>query len=145
MSTQKLFIVIGTLLILVVSIFLDCCPTSQDHSVRTSDSHPIQNVTDISRLQHGLVVRFPATVRTRFGSNCIELFTPENFKKYDGDPKWAVSGRFLSESGFMDGLNGTRNAIVTGKMTFVRDETGTGGPCDIVAGQIFEITDIEYF
>ena len=101
---------------------------------------------NISRLENNVEVRFRAVVVNRLDGECIELFTPEEFEKYDGDPKWAASAVLNFKPGLLDPLPTTGNAIVNGRMTFVRrDLNDTSGPCGIVAGQLFQIEGLEYF
>lgn len=117
----------------------------------SSDTHKnsqtIQNLSgeQISQFDNGITVRFPARLVKRFGSNCIELFAQDDFKKYEGDGKYAIYSRFAFEPSSFDWFKRKNDVIVTGKMTFVRDVTDTSKTCGIITGQIFEITEIEYF
>src|SRR5215203_6294620 len=140
MPKKRTVICLVALVLLVISgslVFLTISPNGLD-STPVTDIDP----NGLSSQTSGGVVRFPATVVTRHGYDCVELFTRENFIKYNGDPKWAASARFAFEPGISDWFRSTgqtdsnREALVTGKMTFVRDVAN--GPCGIVAGQLFE-------
>lgn len=90
---KKILTIITAILILFLSIFVFNYFKPQN---RLSESHnnsqPVQNLTgaEISRLDKNVIVRFPAKLVKRSGSNCIELFAQDDFKKYDGDGKHAI-------------------------------------------------------
>lgn len=142
---NKILSIIMIILILFFSIFALNCIKQKSHL--SNNSQTVQNLTgeQISRLDRDVLVRFPATIIKRYGSNCIELFAQDDFKKYDGDGKHAIFSRFAFESSLDDWFEKSNNAIVSGKMTFVKDVTDTSKTCGIVTGNIFEITEIEYF
>ncbi|HSK71670.1 MAG TPA: hypothetical protein VK892_08250 [Pyrinomonadaceae bacterium] len=140
--------IIPLVLILFLSIFaFNCMKQENDLSDTHKNSLTIQNLTgeEISQLDNGVTVRFPARLVKRYRSNCIELFTPDDFKKYNGDGKYAIYSRFAFEPPWSDWFKRSNDAIVTGKMKNVKDVADTSKTCGIVTGQIFEITDVEYF
>lgn len=135
-------------LILFLSIFAFNCTKQENHLSETyKDSQAVQNLTgdQISQLDNGVTVRFPAMLVKQFGSDCIELFAQDDFKKYNGDGKFAVPSRLALDSNLSDPFEERKNVIVTGKMTFVKDVSDTSETCGIVTGKIFEITKIENF
>lgn len=135
-------------LMLFLTFFASDCAKQQNHdSVADKNSQSLQTLDEerISQLQNGVTVRVPAILVKADESNCIKLFTPDEFKKYDGDWKWAVSSRLASDSDLSDSFAQRKEVIVTGKMIFVKDVADTSKSCGIVTGQIFEISDIEYF
>lgn len=99
---------------------------------------------EVSRLQNGVLVRFPATLGRVSENNCIEVFVPENYKKYNGDSKWALPSRLALEWPSFGGHQPGTNVIVTGKMIFIRNSSVPEETCNIIAGQLFEVTKIEY-
>jgi len=136
------------ILILFLSILAYNYLKSKNRPLESNrNSQPIQNLSgaEISRLNNDVTVRFPATLVKRFGSNCIELFSQDDFKKYEADSKHAISSRFAFEPHLADQFWRTNNVIVTGKMTFLRNVSDTTKTCGIFTGHIFEITEIEYF
>jgi hypothetical protein len=98
---------------------------------------------EISQLELNKVVSFPAIVVKEFNSNCIYIYTEDKFNKYNGDSKWAVSARFENNETPFFMLFWTKKGTVTGKMIFLKDVTDTDKTCDIVTGNIFEISKIE--
>ena len=136
----------GTLIfVFFLGVLVFGCAAPRDDLPRVDKkSRPVQSLTgdEISRLETGVEVRLLVTVKKRPGSNnCIELFANDDLK-YEGDSKHAVSARFASEPSLIDSFE--RVAIVTGKMTFIKDAADTRETCGIVTGNIFEITEIEY-
>jgi hypothetical protein len=145
---NKILPIIIVILILLLSISTFSCIKQENRSSDTyKNSQTVQNLTgeQISRLDNGVTVRFPARLVRRFGSNCIELFAQDDFKKYEGDRKYAIFSRFAFEPSSFDWFERNNGVIVTGKMTFVRDVKDTSKTCGVVTGQIFEIIDVEYF
>lgn len=112
----------------------------------TTRDVPIYDLSgeEISRLENGKIVRFPATVIQRGEDSCIELFANDDFNEYGGDGKHAVLSR-LAEGRRFDRLGEHTSGVVTGNMIFVRVAAGDINTCGIVNGNIFEITDIEKF
>ena len=98
--------------------------------------------SEISQTEPNVNIRFEAVVVNSEGRKCIELFTPDEFQKYDGDSKWAISSILGFEPGLFNRLRESGRAMVTGRYVFVRDVHD--GPCGIVTGQLFEISEIEY-
>ncbi len=140
--------IIPVILILFLTIFaFNCAKQEHRSSENYNNSRTVQNLTgaQISQLDAGVTVRFPATLVKGFGSSCIELFAQDDFKKYDGDGKHSIYSRFAFETNFYDWFPKSNDAIVTGKMIFVKDAADTSKTCGVVTGHLFEITEIEYF
>jgi hypothetical protein len=142
---QKKLSTVTVNFIIFLSIFALNCSTTQKAD-KNNDNRLVQNLTgdQISRLENGVLVRFPATLLKRVESNCVELFAQDDFKKYNGDSKHAIISKLVFEPLQLD-LRESKVAVVTGKMVSVRDANDTSETCGIVTGKIFEITDIEYF
>lgn len=147
MKKKILSITVVILLIFVMIFALNCKSQKNSLSVMNKTPQPVQNLNGegISRLDNGVIVRFSATVVKQSGSNCIEVFAQDDFKKYNGDGKFAIFSRFAFEPRSIDSFEGSKNAIVTGRMTAIRDSADTNKTCGIYTGQLFEITEIEYF
>ena len=79
----------------------------------------------------------------RPNDRCIDLFIPEEFEKYNGDGKWAISSNLGFQPGLFDQVRERGKGIVSGKYVFVKDVHG--GPCGVVTGKLFEIDKIDYF
>jgi hypothetical protein len=136
------------ILIVFAGLFaLNCADRKNNLSVTNKTSQPVQNLTgeELSRLDIGKIVRFPATVVNSSENGCVELFAQDEYQKYNGDSKFAIRSKFAAESKPDQRFWGSKNAIVTGKMNFVKDSTDTDKTCGINTGHIFEITEIEYF
>lgn len=99
--------------------------------------------SEIARTPVDQVIRFEAVVLNRPLDNCIDLFIPDEFEKYNGDIKWSISSTLGFKPGLFDGISDKRTAIVTGKYVFVRDVEA--GPCNLVTGHLFVIDKIEYY
>ena len=124
---------------LIVSVYL-----SRTSKRSESSSIPLLTASgsEISRTPIEQVIRFEAVVVGRPLDNCIDLFTPDEFVKYNGDSKWSTSSTLGFKPGWFDGVSGASKAIVSGKYKLVRDVEN--GPCNIVTGLVFVIDDIEY-
>lgn len=145
---NKVFLVITAVSMFFLSVFVFNYLKSHNRLSESRNNYlPVRNITaeEISRLEYNILVRFPAKLIKRSGSSCIELFTQDNFKKYNGDPKHAIFSRFVFEPRSADWFEKSSEAMVTGKMTFIKDAADTSSTCGIVTGRIFEITEIEYF
>ncbi len=90
-------------------------------------------------MPNDVTVTFDAVIGRRT-NNCVELFVPDEYKKYNGDGKRAIPSRFIFNAPVIK--EGERVAV-TGKMTFVRDSTDTYETCDIITGRLFDIIAIE--
>jgi hypothetical protein len=99
---------------------------------------------EISRLDKGVLVRFRARLRRpRTEDKCIELFTPDDFSRYNFDGKYAITSTLLVTPESPDLVDGSKEVVVTGKMTFVRDVEDTNHSCGGITGNLFQITEIE--
>ena len=70
----------------------------------------------------------------------------DDFEKYNGDGKFAIPSKLVFEPTFVASIywvDVVKEVVVTGKMMFVKDATGTSETCGIIAGNIFEISEIE--
>ena len=141
---KKLFT--NSFLLLVVVFGLNCSDQKNESSMTNKTSQPIKNLTieEIPQLEYGKIVRFPATLVKSLGNDCIEIFVQDDFEKYNGDSKNAIFSRLGSEEESWWWFFGSRKAIVTGKMTFIKDSPDPEKTCGTVTGQFFVITEIEY-
>ena len=114
-------------------------------SANTSEFKNLQNTSEfnVSNLMEGETASFRAVLVKYPGTNCIELFNPTDYKKYNGDSLWAATAKFAVEPRTLFLQGWRKEVIVTGKMTFVRNSTDTAKTCGIVTGQIFEIFEIK--
>jgi hypothetical protein len=121
-----------------------CSGHDSRHFGTNMGSIPVSKLSGsaISQTEPNVTVRFEAVVVSRETGKCIELFTRDEFKKYDGDPKWTISSRLGFEPGNFNSLRESGDAMVTGKYVFVRGVND--GQCGIVTGRLFEIDEIEY-
>ena len=131
-------------LILTYSAFFGCATSQNLPAGNPRHSLQTQNLTgtEILKLNSDEMVQFPATLVRR--NSCIELFAQDDFRKFNGDGKFAIWSRFADGSIPNQPLDESRDAIVTGKMTFVKDVPDTSKTCGIATGYVFEITEIEY-
>jgi hypothetical protein len=137
---KKLFLIV-VILVLLAGCVLAYIGLNQTDT----GSIPVSKVSgsEISQTPPNVTLRFEAVVVNRQRKKCIELFTPEEFEKHGGDSKWAISSTLGFEPGLFTQLRESGNAMVTGRYVFVRDVHD--GPCGIVTGKLFEISEIEYF
>lgn len=143
MKRQHLVVLVLLVLVGVGLFAYDRFSQPTGHFGTDSGLIPLSKLSgsQISETSQDVIIRFEAVVVNR-GERCIELFTPDEFEKYNGDPKWAISSRLGFEPGLLDRLPGSGRAIVTGRYVFVRDVHD--GPCGIVTGMLFEISEITY-
>ena len=136
------FVQTNYLVIFIIVLALSGCrqTTPADHS-----NVPVRELTgdEISRLPIGEIVRFPAIVVKGLASDCVEIFTADDFTKYEGDGKYAIASRLTDNAGLYEKLPGTFSGVVTGRMTVVRDNTDPTRFCGIVTGGVFEIISID--
>ncbi|MEP6703785.1 MAG: hypothetical protein ABJB34_03170 [Acidobacteriota bacterium] len=134
----------GLVTILVVCSSSPSCLNPGSRAAKTNDIPPVQNLAAeyISRLRNDIIVRFPAVLVNKPGSDCIELFAQDDFNKYRGDGKFAIFSTF-EKGRVLPQFAGSRKGVITGKMTFVRDVPDTTKTCGIVTGQLFEISEVE--
>jgi hypothetical protein len=128
--------------VLISLAWIGCSTTSTKPD--SSDGLPIsvRSATDISATPVGRPIRFEAVIVDRPGNKCIDVFLPDEFEKYEGDGKWAIQSRLQPQLSGFGHPEGMSRGIVTGEYAFVRDIQD--GPCGIVTGHIFEISNIEY-
>jgi hypothetical protein len=146
--SKKLLSNTNVILIFCIFIFtLNCSNQKNELNATNKTSEPVQNLTgeEISRLDNGKIVRFPATIVINSETDCVEIFAQDDFKKYNGDGKHAIFSRFASEPNSSDWFSRSKKAIVTGKMILIKNAIDTSKTCGIYTGQLFEITEIEYF
>lgn len=140
--------IIITSLTFFLGIFAFNCKNWQEYPPeRVKNSQSVQNLTgeELSRLDKEVTVRFPAILIKRTGTNCIELFASDDFKKYNGDGKYSIFSRIAAASNLPDTFEEREEVIVTGKMTFIKNIADTSKTCGIVTGKLFEISNIESF
>lgn len=127
-------------IVLILLFFILGAGCSTQRALLTESRDLPSNVTggEISRLKEGEVVTFAAILGKRENS-CVEVFVPEEYRKYRGDGKWALSSRFAFDPPEI--AEGT-SVVVTGKVTFVRDSDDSRITCNIVTGNLFEIEDL---
>lgn len=133
-------------LVILIS-FGSGCPHKQTRvAEKTDDFKAIQDLSgqQISRLKSGVTVRFPARLVTRI-DDCIHMFAQDDFHDYGSDEKFAIPSKLVFTPSSDLSLDGSDRVVVTGAMTFVKDEENTRGTCDIITGNIFEISKIESF
>jgi hypothetical protein len=144
---RSLFIVMAVVAILFLAIFaFNLITTQEPFGDAEKDSSPILQLTgdEISSLDTNAIVRFPATLVKRFGSDCIELFAPGDFERYEGDAKNAIYSRSTAALPWHAWFGMNYKVVVTGKLVFIKDSPDPATNCGIVTGHIFEITKIEY-
>ena len=129
-------------------LLISSCQKSQIQTAKNVDNNQqqIQNINaiDISRLDNAVMVQFPAVLKKGLEANCIEIFSEDEFKKYDGAGKWSVPSRFAADARSTSFVEG-KKVLVRGKMIFVKDVSDTSKTCGIVTGQLFEITAVQNF
>jgi hypothetical protein len=136
----------GLIVLLVLCVIIYSFLTrrmEQRQTNRSSISTSDLNGSEISSAPINVQIRFEAVIVNRPENRCIELFIPDEFEKYAGDPKWAISSTLGFQPGLFDQVPEGGKGIVTGKYVFVRDVHD--GPCGLVTGELFEIDEIEYF
>lgn len=135
------------ILLITIILFTFGCWKSQSQLTKSEANHQqVKNISanEISQLENGVTVQFPAILKQGAETNCIEIFNEDEFKKYNGDLKWAVLSRFASDSRSTSFEEG-KKVLITGKMTLVKGVSDTSKTCGIVTGQLFEITEINNF
>ena len=133
--------------VVTVLVILPSCTRNREIGQVDKDSAsiPVSRLSgsEISQKPSGVSLKFEAIVVNRPSQKCIELFTPDEFEKYEGDPNGRVSSALGFELAILETLPEKSKATVTGRYVFVKDLHE--GPCGIVTGHLFEISDIEYF
>lgn len=138
--------ILSAIFVIFIGSFFSSCQNAQNETANIKeDNIPVINPSGfkISNLEVGKIVKFPAVLAKSYGNTCAEIFTQEEYKKYNGDSKWAVTAKFKNEPSFIESLLTGKNVMITGKMTFVRDSKDTNNTCRIITGHIFEIIEIE--
>jgi hypothetical protein len=142
---KLLLIFLSVFFISFIGILSFGCIKFQTEAIQISDNNiPVIDPSgdDISTLEIGKLVKFPAVLVRSIGSSCVELFIEDEYKKYDGDGKWAITAKFQKEPSFLSRLFGSKTVMVKGKMTIVKDSKDTSNTCGIGTGNIFEIIEI---
>ncbi len=95
----------------------------------------------IPQLKIGERAEFSAVIGKLSANNCIEVFVPDEYEKYKGDAIWAIPSR-LATSVSPLGLSEGKKAVVAGTMIRIKDSEDPLKTCNIVTGNLFEITAI---
>jgi hypothetical protein len=120
------------------------CVNSRNDTMQLEDNNAqVTNLSidQISNLEIDKIVNFYAILVKSVGKNCVELFTENEFKKYNGDGKWSITSKFNDNPRFANFSFGSKPVMVTGRMLLVNDSKDTTKTCGIVKGNIFEISD----
>ncbi|HRH45075.1 MAG TPA: hypothetical protein PKY82_25785 [Pyrinomonadaceae bacterium] len=113
-------------------------------SANTAEFQNFRNTLEfnVSNLEVGETASFRAILVKTPGTNCIELFSPADYKKYHGDSLWAATAKLAIEPRLLFLSWWNKEVIVTGKMTRILNSKETSETCGIVTGNIFEISSI---
>lgn len=144
--TKKVLTVAASFVLLALCAVTYSYLTKRIRQHRTDNSPtPISDVrgAGISSTPTNIQMRFEAVIVNRPKDRCIDVFIPDEFEKYNGDVKWAISSDLGFDPGLFDRVRDSGRGIVSGKYVFVKD--AHDGPCGVVTGKLFEIDEIDYF